>query len=103
MKSKLSNSSYEEYLKDSLSAISSKFSIKYYKRANLEEWPGFERNIDIIVKVFWEKTQLFEFVIEKLFWMQRNINNKDRLYMRKLADQKIEMFKKCVTRKNLNV
>ena len=78
------------------------FSIKSYKRANPEEWTGFEKGIDTIVKVFWDKTVIYEFIIEKAFWNQRNTNPQDRKFMRKYADQKIEMFKKCVTRKKSN-
>ena len=99
---KLSHSSYQEYLRDALSQIASKFSIKYYKRANLDDWPAFEKGIDIIVKVFWEKNLIYEFIIEKSFWIQRNINSKDRKHMRRCADPKIEMFRKCIIRKQPN-
>ena len=99
----LSNSSYEEYMKDSLMSIASKFSVKSYKKANSEEWTGFERGVDLIVKILWENEPIFEFIIEKTFWNQRNINSKDRKHMRRFADQKIEMLKKCVTRKKSNV
>jgi hypothetical protein len=95
----LSHSSYKEYLIDALSQTSSMFSIKSYKRANLEEWIAFKKGVDIIVKIFWDKTVIYEFVIEKSFWNQRNTNTQDRKYMRRYADQKIQMFKNCVTRK----
>ena len=99
----LSNSSYKEYLTDSFSQISSRLSIKNYKRANLEEWPGFEKGIDTIIKVFWDKDVIYEFIAEKIFWNQRNTNSKDRKYMRMFADQKIQMLKNCITRKQTNV
>ena len=95
----LSNSSYKEYLTDALSQTSSKFSVKSYKRANLEEWTAFKSGVDIIVKILWEKTVVYEFVIEKTFWNQRNGNAQDRKYMRRFVDPKIQMFKNCVTRK----
>jgi len=37
MKRNLSNSSYEEYMKDQLMLLSSKFAIKSYKRADLDK------------------------------------------------------------------
>ncbi len=82
--------------------ITPKFSIKSYKRANVEEWIVFERDVDTIVKIFWENEPIFEFITEKAFWHQRNINSKDRIYMRRFADQKIEMLKGCLTRKKSN-
>tara|TARA_R110001583_G_scaffold1042_3_gene8948 strand:+ start:3553 stop:3849 length:297 start_codon:yes stop_codon:yes gene_type:complete len=95
---KLSNISYSEYMKDSLQQLSSKLSIRSYKTAKLEDWV-FEKGTDIIVKVFWEKTSVYEFIIEKTFWNQRNTDSKDKTYMRMFADPKIEMLRKCITRK----
>ena len=99
---KLSSISYAEYMKDSLQQLSSKFSIRSYKTAKGEDWWAFEKGRDTIIKIFWEKTPVYEFIIEKTFWNQRNTDSKDREYMRLHADQKIEMFRKCISRKKSN-
>ena len=81
MKRKLSSISYAQYMKDSLQQLSSKFSIRSYKTAKVEDWV-FEKGRDTIIKIFWENTPIYEFIIEKTFWNQRNIDSKDKEYMR---------------------
>jgi len=94
-----SNCSYEQYMKDQLGLLSRNFVVKTYKRANPERWDGFERGIDVLVQIQWKKEPIFEFIIEKLFWTQRNLNKEDRVYMRRWADQKIEMIKSGIIKK----
>ena len=95
----LSNSSYEEYLKDQLMLLSKNFAVKTYKRANEDEWHGFTKGTDLRIQIQWKKEPIFEFVIEKPFWHQRNLNKEDRIYMRKWADSKIKMIKSAIVTK----
>tara|TARA_Y100000034_G_scaffold106516_1_gene135293 strand:- start:1462 stop:1770 length:309 start_codon:yes stop_codon:yes gene_type:complete len=99
MKRNLSNSSYEEYMKDQLMLLSSKFAIKSYKRADLGNWFLFERGKDIRVQIQWKKNSVHEFIVEKEFWYMKNTNKEDRQYMRMLADPKISMFKNALFKK----
>tara|TARA_Y100000034_G_scaffold37540_1_gene46143 strand:+ start:768 stop:1166 length:399 start_codon:yes stop_codon:yes gene_type:complete len=100
MKNKLSNSSYENYMKDQLQLLSSKFSLKTYKTAHQEEWTGFERGKDVRVQIQWKGNCIWEWIMEKPFWVQRNINKEDRVWMRKHADIKLEACKKSLKRKS---
>lgn len=88
----MSNASYEEYMKDTLSLLSPHFAIKSYKRANEKEWEGFIKGEDLRIQIQWKTKCMIEFVIEKSFWYQRNINKEDRKYMRAWADKKIQMI-----------
>jgi len=99
MNSKLSNASYEEYVKDQLMLLSSNFVVKSYKRANDDDWPVFERGRDVRIQVQWKKDPVYEFVAESSFWHMRNMNKEDRNHMRKWADQKIQMFKNAMKKK----
>ena len=99
MNDTLNNSSYADYLKHQLDLISSGLSVKMYKRASDEEWGGFERGKDVRIQIQFNKNSLFEFVVEKSFWLQRNTNKEDRRYMRMWADQKIILLKKARIKK----
>ena len=94
-----SNCSYEQYMKDQLGLLSKNFVVKTYKRANIEKWELFEKGIDVLIQIQFKKKPVFEFVIEKLFWIQRNLNKEDRVYMRRWANPKIEMIKSSVKKK----
>tara|TARA_Y100000034_G_C6814715_1_gene366416 strand:- start:69 stop:446 length:378 start_codon:yes stop_codon:yes gene_type:complete len=96
---KLSNLSYEEYMKDQLMLISNCFTVKAYKRANLDDWAGFEKGRDIRIQIQWKKEPIYEFIAEKSFWYMRNTNKEDRNHMRNWADPKINMFKNAITKK----
>jgi hypothetical protein len=102
MKNKLSNSSYEEYLKDQLMILSSNFSIKAYKRANEEDWRGFEKGKDFRIQIQWKKDCIWEWITERSLWIQRNTNKEDRLWMRRHADIKLHACKNalCLNRQN---
>lgn len=96
----LSNSSYEEYMKDQLMLLSKNFKVKTYKRANEDDWSGFVKGEDFRIQIQWKGKPIFEFVIERPFWYQRNLNKEDRLHMRRFADQKIQMLKGGLIRKS---
>lgn len=98
MKTVLSNASYEEYLKDQLMMLSSNFSLKSYKLACQEEWMGFERGRDVRIQIQWKGKCIWEWVIEKGFWLQRNTNKEDRIYMRKHADIKFNACKNAIVK-----
>ena len=91
-----SSLSYESYMKQALSLISSNFTIRTYKLAPRDEYPMFERGKDLRVQVYWKKESKFEFIIEQLFWYQSNRNKEDRQWMRSFADYKIKMFKDAI-------
>lgn len=93
MKDTLNNSSYFDYMKHQLELLSSGFVVKVYKRADLNEWRCFARGQDFRIQIQFKKKCLFEFVVEKNFWYQRNTNKEDRTYMRRWADQKIQLIK----------
>jgi|15BtaG_2_1085339.scaffolds.fasta_scaffold08250_2 hypothetical protein len=97
---KTSSVSYEEYMKNELDFISKNFSVKTYKTAGDEKWEGFERGIDLRIQIQWKGQSIYEFLVEKPFWYQRNTNKEDRDYMRKWADPKIEMIKSGLVRKS---
>jgi len=99
MKNKLSNSSYEEYLKDQLTMLSPHFCVKSYKRASDEEWKGFERGKDLRIQIQWQKDCIWEWVTERSLWVQRNTNKEDRLWMRRHADPKIDACKNALVKK----
>ena len=88
-----SSSSYEQYMKDQLSLLSKNFTLKTYKRAADEKWDGFEKGKDLRIQIQWKNEKIFEFLVEKSFWYQRNTNKEDRHYMRLWADPKIGMIK----------
>ena len=91
-----SNLSYESYLKQALSLISPNLSIRIYKLAPKDEYPAFERGIDLRVQVYWKKESKYEFIVEQAFFYQSNRNKEDREWMRSFADHKIKMFKDAV-------
>ena len=97
--SETSNLSYEEYMKDQLEILSKHFNIKVYKRADKEQWFAFESGLDLRIQIQWSGKYLYEFLVEKSFWYQRNSNKEDRSYMRRWADLKIEMIKCGLIRK----
>ncbi len=88
-----SSLSYESYMKQALSLISSNLSIRVYKLAPRDEFPAFERGKDLRVQVYWNKESKYEFVVEQAFWYQSNRNKEDREWMRSFADHKIQLIK----------
>ena len=99
MTMKLNNESYETYLKNGLEGLSKNFSIKSYKLASQEEWEGFERGKDMRVQIRWKGDCVWEWILEKTFWYQRNTNKEDRIWMRNHADLKIERCKTGLVKK----
>ena len=99
MKTTLSNASYEEYLKDQLMILSKYFSIKSYKRANEEDWTGFDKNRDLRIQIQWKKDCIWEWITDKTFWIQRNTNKEDRIYMRTHAEVKLNACKNATVKK----
>jgi len=83
-----SNLSYEEYVKSVMETISSQLSMKTYKRGT-DEFPV-AKNRDVRINVIWthkdSKKIIYEFIIEKTFWIQKNTNDADRKWMRQHAD-----------------
>ena len=99
MKNKMSNVSYENYMKDQLNLLSSNFSLKTYKTANQEDWNGFERGKDLRIQICWNGNCIWEWITEKPFWSQRNTNKEDRIYMRRHADVKINACRNAIVKK----
>ena len=97
--SSTTNLSYEKYLAAGLSIISPRLSVRVYKLAPKEEYPMFERGLDLRVKIFWDKEPKYEFIVEVPFWKQSNTNKLDREWMRSHANIKLEMFKNAVIKK----
>tara|TARA_Y100000034_G_C6806513_1_gene362191 strand:- start:473 stop:871 length:399 start_codon:yes stop_codon:yes gene_type:complete len=100
MSNPISNYSYEQYMKNQLEMLSDNFSIKSYKRANADKWITFKNNIDLRVQIQWKGKLIHEFLVEKTFWYQRNTNKEDRNYMRNWANQKIQMIKLGLIKKD---
>jgi|7_EtaG_2_1085326.scaffolds.fasta_scaffold208829_2 hypothetical protein len=92
------NLSYFNYLKAGLEVLSSRLSIRVYKLAPKIDYPIFERGKDLRVKIFWDKDEKYEFIIENSFFYQRNSNKEDRSYMRSHANIKLIMFKDAIQR-----
>ena len=99
MKTNISNVSYQDYLTSGLETLSKNFTIKSYKLACQDEWRGFERGRDIRVQIQWKGTCIWEWILEKTFWIQRNSNKEDRMWMRNHADVKIAACKKAIIKK----
>jgi len=99
MKNIMNNSSYKDYITNGLESLSKNFTVKTYKLANQEEWHAFERNKDIRVQICWKGECIWEWILEKNFWFQRNTNKEDRVYMRKHADLKLNACKNAITTK----
>ena len=95
----MNNLSYEDYMKHGLDSLSKNFSVKVYKLASQEEWTGFERGKDLRIQIQWKGKCVWEWVLEKTFWIQRNTNKEDRVYMRKHADVKLNAFKNAIIKK----
>jgi len=95
----MNNISYEHYMKHGLGSLSNGFNIKIYKLASKEEWKGFERGKDLRIQILWKDKCVWEWVLEKSFWIQRNTNKEDRIYMRKHADVKINACKNAIVKK----
>ena len=94
-----SNCSYEQYMKDQSSILSNNFIIKCYKRVNKEVWQGFDKEMDRVIQIRWKDKPIYEFLIEKAFWFQRNTNKEDRVYMRLHADEKIKRLQSAIIKK----
>ena len=101
------NLSYEKYLKAGLENISSKLSVRVYKLAPKEEYPIFQRGLDLRVGIFWDgkpaidnKGRKYEFVVEVPFWVPANTNKEDRQWMRNSADVHLRKFYNALVRGN---
>lgn len=99
MKTKTSNVSYQEYLTTSLEGLSKNFSVKTYKLAGQEQWMGFERGKDVRIQIQWKGKCIWQWILERPFWMQRNTNKEDRVWMRNHADTKINACKNALVKK----
>jgi len=95
----MNNSSYKNYITSGLETLSKNFTVKEYKLASQEEWRGFERGSDVRVQIQWKGVCIWEWILEKTFWIQGNTNKEDRVYMRKHADVKIAACKKAIIKK----
>jgi len=95
----MNNLSYEDYMKHGLDSLSKNFSIKIYKLACQEEWKGFERGRDTRVQIRWKGECIWEWIVEKVFWHQRNTNKEDRRWMREHADVKLNACKNAIVKK----
>ena len=99
MKTILSNASYDQYLEDGLENLSRHFNIKAYKRASKENQPYFQRGVDLRIQIRWKQDCIWEFLIEKQFWYQRNTNKEDRRHMRNCVNPKIQACKNALVKK----
>ena len=95
----IGNSSYEEHVKNELSLLSSNFIVKTYKRADVDEWPVFEKGKDVRIQIQWNKKKIYEFIVELDFWRQRNTNKDDRDYMKMMAEPEIKCLKNALVKK----
>ncbi len=94
----VNNSSYESYMKYGLESLSKHFSVKTYKLAPQENYRGFERGKDLRIQIRWKDECIWEWVLEKTFWIQSNTNKEDRIYMRKFADIKLNACKNALVK-----
>jgi hypothetical protein len=85
-------------MKTGLSILNSKLSVKTYKRAPKKEYPIFERGTDLRIQIRWDKTVIYEFVVESIFWNKTNSNKEDRKHMRSWADIKLKKVKDALYR-----
>ena len=95
----MNNMSYKEYITNGLESLSKNFTVKTYKLACQEEWKGFERGKDLRIQIQWKGKCIWEWILEKSFWIQRNTNKEDRVYMRKHADIKLNACKNAIIKK----
>ena len=100
---KMNNSSYKDYLTEGLFSLSKNFTVKTYKLANQEEWYGFERGLDLKIQIQWKGKCIWEWIIEKSFWLQRNTNKEDRIHMRNHVDIKLKACKKSLVKNKTTV
>ena len=98
----MNNSSYKNYITSGLETLSKNFTVKEYKLASQEEWRGFERGSDVRVQIQWKGVCIWEWILEKTFWIQGNTNKEDRVYMRKHADVKLDACKCAIIKKKPN-
>tara|TARA_Y100000310_G_scaffold332315_1_gene407662 strand:- start:2316 stop:2585 length:270 start_codon:yes stop_codon:yes gene_type:complete len=80
-------------MKSGLDILHSKLSVKTYKLATKKEYPIFERGTDLRVQIHWDKTAIYEFIVESIFWNKTNSSKEDRKHMRHWADTKLKMVK----------
>jgi hypothetical protein len=95
----INNLSYKDYITVGLEGLSKNFTVKTYKLAGQEEWMGFERGRDVRVQIQWKGACIWEWILEKAFWIQRNTNKEDRVWMRKHADTKLNACKNAMVKK----
>ena len=95
----INNLSYKDYIITGLEGLSKNFTVKTYKLAGQEEWQGFERGRDVRVQIQWKGDCIWEWILEKAFWIQRNTNKEDRVWMRKHADIKLDACKNAIVKK----
>jgi len=95
----MNNLSYKDYITTGLESLSKNFTVKTYKLACQEDWKGFERGKDLRVQIQWKGECIWEWILEKSFWIQRNTNKEDRVYMRNHADIKLNACKNAISKK----
>ena len=103
MTMKHNNVSYKDYLTSGLESMSKHFTVKTYKLASQEEWWGFQRGTDLRIQIQWKGECIWEWIMEKSFWLQRNTNKEDRVWMQRHADIKIDSCKNALVKKKTNV
>jgi len=95
MKLGKSNLSYKEYLTQNIKVLNNNLSVRTYKRGG-PLFESFDRERDYRISIQWKKDPIYQFVVDKSFWNQRNSNNADRTWMVCHADPTIEMVRKTI-------
>lgn len=93
------NLSYDQYLKAAFSILSDNLTIRTYKLAPQNDYPIFERGVDLRVQFYWDKKRVYEFIVDKVFYYMSNRNKEDRQWMRHHADVHINKVKESLTKK----
>ena len=91
--------SYEKYLTSQINSIAPFITIKTYKTANKINYPIFERDKDLRIQFHHNNECIYEFIVERTFWLTSNKNKEDKRWMRQHADLKIDMVKNAVYKK----
>ena len=95
----LSSVSYEKYLTGELNKLSEHLSIYCYKTAPKDTYPMFEKGKDLRIQIRWAKKGIYEFIVDRKFWLTSNKQNEDKQWMRNHADPKLKMVRDAITRK----
>ena len=101
------NLSYEEYIKSQLEIISKQLSVKSYKLGT-EDFPINQKGRDLRIAFVWtkrdEKSVICQFLVEKTFWIMKNTNDADRVWMQRHANVWLDKLRNMVDntrRKNI--